>query len=223
MRDDPRPAARPIVVIGGYSDPGIAAPYIAHAIRACLAPHASVICGDTGIACGIDEAGRRLIQSVQAKIPSENAAQTIEVDVIAVSMGGLVARAAALPREDGMRLHIANLYTLGTPHRGARFAVVPTLETRVEDMRAGSAFLRRLDDTSRDYAVAPYARLGDVMVGEANAAPPGCEPWWVPTPILEPAHMLIFQDPRILADIARRIRSETPLTQEPAAPLPGRS
>ena len=39
--------------------------------------------------------------------------------------------------------------------------------------------------------------------------------------ILAASHLAAFQDNRILADIGRRLRGETPYATEPRAPLPG--
>ena len=54
-------------------------------------------------------------------------------------------------------------------------AALPTIESRVRDMRAGSAFLCALDDCEAGYELVPYCRLNDWIVGEENAAPPGRE------------------------------------------------
>jgi hypothetical protein len=45
-------------------------------------------------------------------------------------------------------------------------------------------------------------------------------PIWVPNLLLEDSHLTAFSDPRIIGDIARRLRGETPFTSEPAEPLP---
>ena len=97
--------------------------------------------------------------------------------------------------------------------------MVPTFDQRVIDMRSGSEFLDRLNAAPRRYELIPYARLGDMVVGEENAAPPGETAWWL-AKSGGPAHMLAATDARILADIARRLRGEEPLTISPAAPLP---
>jgi hypothetical protein len=39
---------------------------------------------------------------------------------------------------------------------------------------------------------------------------------------MQGAHLAAHTDPRLLADIARRLRNETPFTTEPRTPLPGR-
>ncbi|MCE2881567.1 MAG: hypothetical protein LW636_04315 [Planctomycetaceae bacterium] len=143
-----------------------------------------------------------------------------EVDVVAFSMGGLVARAAAIPDESGRFLPIRRLYSLSVPHEGARLAGVPFGIPQGDDMRPGSPFLLRLAAAPRDYELVCYTRLDDVTVGEEFAAPEGEPLWWVPTPSGEYAHMQAFEDPRIQADIARRLRGEEPFGRPPAAPLP---
>jgi hypothetical protein len=86
-------------------------------------------------------------------------------------------------------------------------------------MRRGSAFLAELDDqlASASYELYTYARLGDMIVGVENAAPPGMDPWWVANPPLGLAHLGAPHDPRILADILRRLRGEPALATRPAA------
>ena len=117
---------------------------------------------------------------------------------------------------------MARLFTISTPHRGADLAALPTWDARQIDMRAGSDLLRQLDaalPTTR-YSVYPYVRLGDVLVGAANTAPPGTTPWWVANQPLSLPHAGAYTDPRIVADIARRLRHEPPFTTDPPAPLP---
>jgi hypothetical protein len=70
------------------------------------------------------------------------------------------------------------------------------------------------------YRLFAYVRLGDGVVGEEHAAPPGVNAWWVPNG-LSFSHLLAGYDDRILADILRRLRDEEPYSIEPAAPLPG--
>jgi pimeloyl-ACP methyl ester carboxylesterase len=148
---------------------------------------------------------------------------TVEVDVIGFSMGGLVARHAARPNSLGKRLNIRRLFTISSPHRGARLASLPTVDQRMIDMRPGSAFLADLNShlSEADYELLAYTRLGDMIVGPENAAPPGMSPWWVANASFSLAHISAGADPRILADIARRLRNEPPFTTTPASPLPG--
>lgn len=129
---------------------------------------------------------------------------------------------AQLPRPK--RLNIARLFTLSSPHLGATMADVPTymfIATQ-RDMRRGSPFLKRLNDPAHapDYAIIPYVRLADLTIGEQNAAPPGQTPIWLPKGWLDSAHAGVVMDPRIAADVCRRLRGEPTFVTEPREPLP---
>jgi hypothetical protein len=89
-------------------------------------------------------------------------------------------------------------------------------------MRHDSDFLGALAAARGDGAFEAfyYVRLDDAVVGEANAAPPGETAWWVPNRALQHSHVHAYKDPRIVADIARRLRGETPYATEPPAQLP---
>jgi pimeloyl-ACP methyl ester carboxylesterase len=224
MQAEPVPLERPLVIITGYMDIGL--------VPMRLVPRFQRLSGDDRVigvtfwgARSFDACRQRVIDAVDRAFPSDDPVWTVEVDVIAMSMGGLVARyaAAELPEApDGRRLKIARLFTISAPHRGAAMAVLPSWNALHIGMRSGSSFLQRLDDISGnpDYELVPYVRLGDITVGPGNAAPHGTTAWWVATPPLEPAHGFAFADPRILADIARRLRNERPYTIGPPAPLP---
>jgi hypothetical protein len=220
MCADPISATRPIVVVGGYGDPGLAVLDVATRLRRVLGPQAQVIPVEVGLTWSMDDARDRVVRAVEKFQPSEVADRTIQVDVVAISMGGLVARHAAADHEGFRRLSIARLFTVSSPHSGARLANLPSLESRVRDMRKGSDFLSHLEGNVRDFDLIPYARLGDWIVGAENTAPAGMTPWWVDTPAFEASHLQAHTDARILADIARRLRGEEPFTHNPAAPLP---
>lgn len=227
MSDDPQPLERPVIVAAGLFDAGMDVQKIAATLRGVVArgdrdkiASASFVSLTTGTFDGCRD---HLIDKVERAWGVTGGDETIEVDVIGFSMGGLVARYAAMPRTDGgRRLAIRRLFTISTPHRGARMAGVPTFDRRTIDMRAGSAFLASLDDALPDaaYTMYSYTRLGDWIVGAENAAPAGQTAWWVPTPPLALAHVGAATDPRIMADIARRLRGEPPLATDPPAPLP---
>jgi hypothetical protein len=228
MKQWPMKLLRPVVVVGGYADPGIAT-------RA-ASSMARDIGGDRVLAvhlwaCGsFDDARDHLINEIDKAFPSSDPQFTTEVDVIGGSMGGLAARYAAhwvepadTLRPPRRRLRIARLFTISTPHLGARMADLPSpFDSKVTHMRRGSAFLDRLNAAlpTESYEVYPYTRLGDLVVGEENTAPPGMKPWWVATPLLQFSHLNSMRDPRILADIARRLRGQRPFTTSPPADLP---
>jgi len=224
MRESPRALQRPVVIVHGLGPP-VGSWAIEHELRR--------VTGDDRIVTvsydylgSFEHARRQLVDQVERHFPGDDPAETREVDVVAISMGGLVARYAAAPPEGtaGKRLKVARLFTISTPHRGAVMAALPAVlgQTQV-DLRQHSPFLQELADREAKappYEVVPYARLGDCIVGERNAAPEGMTPLWVPNLLLEGSHLLAFSDPRIVGDIARRLRSEAPFATEPAEPLP---
>ncbi len=215
---------RPLVIIGGFLDPGWAAPQLRDRFRKWTGdPRVTAV--SLGFDTSFDECRRDVVAAVDAAYPTADPDRTAEVDVIGVSMGGLVARYAALPAGPGERsLRIARLFTISSPLRGASEAdAIPlNLHPLQGGLRSGSWLYRRLADTAPadPYAVYSYVRLGDGTVGAANAAVPGVTPWWVATPPLTLPHDGAYADPRILADIACRLRGEPPLTHDPPAPLP---
>lgn len=231
MRAEPKPLARPLVILGGMGDPGFAAGSVRGDFRKLTSDPRVLgvsfpLCGD------FDACRRRAIKLVDEAFPTDDPAFTTEVDVIGISMGGLVARYAAAPSADPSRrgerrLRIARLFTISTPHRGAAWAALPTVNQLHRAMRGDSPFLRTLADVEslvetleEGYAIYPYVRLGDGVVGAWNAAPHGRSPWWVPGQVLQEGHAMASRDARILADVARRLRGEEPLTRDPPEPLP---
>jgi hypothetical protein len=222
MHAHPKPLVRPVVVIGGIYDPGFQSSSMAAEVRKIAGDDAPVLHITCALDGTFDRCAQRIIADVNKAWPSVDPQNTVEVDVIGFSMGGLVARYAA--SEDsaeklGCRLHVNRLFTVSSPHQGASLAVVPTFDQRVIDMRCDSDFLARLNAEPIAYQLIPYARLGDKVVGEENAAPPGQVAWWLPKQGLA-SHMMAAHDPRILADIARRLRDEAAYTTEPRTPIP---
>ena len=226
-RNDPGTLQRPVVVLGGFKDPGFVANSVAAKLRRVFEDGGNIIAISFLGNNSFDSCRNRLLREVAAAFPSGFENETIEVDVIGISMGGLVARHSAreLFDENGNpqpRLRIKRLFTIGTPHQGAKLAGLPTFDKRQRDMRAGSNFLETLnaDATSQDFEIVTYARLGDAIVGVANSAMPGKVPWWVPSRPFMPSHLTVASDSRILADIVLRLRGDDPLTGSEPTPLP---
>lgn len=222
MHKTPQPLARPVVILGGYLDPGLAPAELKSIIHQTTGD-GRIVTVTFANASSFDECRKRTVDAVQKAFPSDDPGQTVEVDVVAVSMGGLIARCAALEETDQRTLRIVRLFTISTPHCGADLAGLPTLSALHRDMRAGSYFLSQLngDDSTTTYELIPYVRLGDLTVGAENAAPAGRVAWWVSNQFLSAAHGFAYADPRIQADLCRRLREETPYTTAPPAPLPG--
>ena len=232
----PQPLARPVLVLAGY-----------HAWRLMVMSTARTLAslvggpgGGAGIpkdhfhtiaypfSSNLDSIARRVVRDVERMWPQGGGEphRTAEIDVVGVSMGGLVARLAAqLPLVDGQkRLRIVRLFTLGTPHRGALLSdrLPDVLSDRAaRDMRTGSPMLTRLNaslPTAR-YDLTCYARLNDRWCGATRCAPPGREPNWV-SGLRFMSHTTITADTRILADIARRLRGEEPIARRCVTPPP---
>ncbi|MEM7577791.1 MAG: hypothetical protein AAF328_09970, partial [Planctomycetota bacterium] len=155
--------------------------------------------------------------------PGDNSGLTVAVDAVALSMGGLVCRYAAVDLPGRRRLNLQRLYTVGTPHRGAAWGTRWSLDRLVRDMKINSPFLVELEASRGDapYELVSYVRLGDGIVGEENAAPPGETPIWVDNLPGSRAHANALHDPRIRADILLRLRGLEPLAQPERVPLPG--
>lgn len=228
MQRTPKPLERPVLVLAGYWDPGGGVHTTAEMLRAVTSTPEMIIEVPFWSVRSWESCRDRALDRLEQRFPSPDEARTVEVDVVGVSMGGLVARFAAMARAEsdpGRVLEINRLFTLATPHRGARLAWIASFDNRPFDMQAGSAFLARLDAElgARAYEVYPYVRLCDTIVGVENTAMTGETPWWVPNPPFEASHLNMPSDERLIADIARRLRGERPFATEPRAALPTRS
>ncbi|MEM7235608.1 MAG: hypothetical protein AAF517_25770 [Planctomycetota bacterium] len=227
MSSDPVELERPVVVVAGYLDPSLGSWWLASRFANYTGDDRFLSVGS--LSGNFDDARTRLIEAVDARWPSDSTSWTAEVDVIGISMGGLLTRYAAAPSSDfegdgppRRRLRVRRLFSLSSPHRGARFAQLPCFLQLHRDMRSDSEFIRRLNeaDADRDYDVIPYVRLGDLTVGAENAAPPGQLPYWVSDRWFQPAHVGAVLDARIHADIARQLRGEERLSSPVASRLP---
>ncbi len=222
MAEFPRPLDRPVVVLGGWRSPHAVTRMLETGLRLTTSGREQDFLSISyALSASIDSIAQRVVARVQERWPSESDDETIEVDVVAFSMGGLVARLAALPpSEEGARqLKIRRLYTLATPHRGAKLAGAIAPDAAARDMRPGSDLLERLDHAleTADYDLLCYTHLNDRMVGATNTSPPGIDPIWVNGTIAL-SHYTTTLDRRIRADLARRLRGEKPLslgTSEP--------
>lgn len=248
MRRDPKPLPRPVLVLGGWADPGFATNDLRSHIRSITTKDHPVIGVSFFGVSSYEQAGRRvrrvaaeaLNERDRAAAAKSKPARTqpdapIDVDVVAFSMGGIVARSlardltnqptdrakrdhASLP----IRLRITRLFTISAPHRGAKLARLPSWDPVVSRLNPDGEYIDKLNDgwESIGYELHCYVRLGDGIVGAPNAAPPGVTPRWVETPPLGDGHNGARSDPRILADIARRLRGEAPIFRDPPPPLP---
>jgi pimeloyl-ACP methyl ester carboxylesterase len=223
IADSRKALPRPLVIVTGFMDPGLSAIVMKASFHS-LFDDRRIIAVTLAECCSFEQCRKKVIAAVDREFPTNDPKWTTEVDVIGYSMGGVVSRYAALgpPGEPARRLHMANFFSISAPNLGAASAQrLPLLHPLQKDMRPGSEFLNRLNAAEPAYAGYAYIRLGDDTIGEANGALPGRGVWWVSTPPFSPAHSHAHADPRILADIARRLRGEAPLATEPATPVPG--
>lgn len=218
MMDLPRDAPRPIISLSGWRALRFPAQLLASRLRR-LVGNAETLAVSFTMVGSIEAAAAKVVERVSQRFPSASRGETVEVDVVGTSMGGLVARLAAIPEIGRPRLRIARLFTLGTPHRGAAIAQRIAVDASSRSMRGGSELLRRLDAAlpGAGFELICYARLRDSWVDARNTAPVGREPFWVPGPLLL-SHHTITNDRLIVCDIARRIRGEAPLATRATAP-----
>ncbi len=223
--DRPVRLQRPVVVIGGFLDPGVAAAVLAADVRRATRDD-RVIAVELGTFLTLDQCRGHVLAAVDEAFPSPDPAATTEVDVVGYSLGGIAARYAADPGTPATRrLRIGRLFTISSPLRGATSATLLSADLHPIQgpMRPGSPFVARLNATPPAYPVCSYVCLGDEAVGPGNASLPGTPPWWVTGPAVGSAHDWAFLDDRIVADIVARLRGDPPFSSVPATPLPGPS
>jgi pimeloyl-ACP methyl ester carboxylesterase len=223
MRSDHRPLARPVVIIAGYRAPRIAALRLEWMLRPLTSAGPRDFCCVSYAHAGTVERARDcVVQGINAWLRGRDG--TSEIDVVGVSMGGLLARSLhARPHAALGALRIARLFTLSTPHRGATLARAIALDPAARALRPGSAFLQELDEHwARDpHEVRPYALLSDWWVGARNCAPPQRGSHWLaPHGVLARgfSHFAVSMDLRIGVDIARVLRGEPPFATQESAP-----
>ena len=205
---------RPVVVIGGWADPGFGATRVAKAIRKATGDD-RVIAVHPGWSMSFDQARRSVTRAVDEHFPSDDPDKTVEVDVIGISMGGLIARhAIALGGDElGPELDAATLFTISTPHTGARLAnLFGFVGGTGAAMRRGSDFYRDLGFREQiiyqPYKLVAYGRDRDFTVGTAGMRLPEHlrgTTIWLTTPWYSDGHGDANRDKRIIDDILRRL------------------
>jgi len=115
---------RPLLVLSGWRAWPLLAWSLARSLRRRLGASADEVAWVSfATVSSFEAAVRRVVRRVEERWPGGEDGWTREVDVVGVSMGGITARAAAAGVFPGVtRLRIARLFTLATPHRGARLA-----------------------------------------------------------------------------------------------------
>lgn len=224
MRREPKVLDRPVVVLNGYHGLPTLANRITRKLRAATSRDTDDFLSISYMLGGsIDTMTERVVREVEERWPCADPEFTTEVDVVAISMGGIIARWGELPPSDriragtppslvtGKRLRIRRLFTLGTPHRGATLAEWIRIDSAAVDLRAGSPLLATLDAHAADraYELFCYGQMRDLIVGATRTAPPGAVPIWTSGTFFF-SHLDLADNPVFLADIARHLRDESP-------------
>ena len=210
--------AVPILVVGGWFDPGFGADRATDELRERL-PGRPIVGVSPGFHGSFDGAAAAVVAELEKHFPSDDPTATIEVDVIAISMGGLTARHAATDEPPGKRLRVRRMFTLASPHSGALLAERWGFFGSGADMRPGSGFLAdlsRREVASPDawrYPIVQYARDRDFTIGEDGVELPEHLQRRgllirMPTPWYLTGHRGIYGDDRIFDDIVRRMKGD---------------
>ncbi|MBX3363500.1 MAG: hypothetical protein KF866_01935 [Phycisphaeraceae bacterium] len=221
LRSDPQPLRRPVVVLAGWRSPMLVSLALSERLSRLTSGNPSDFLALAYPWKGCIEAVvRHVALEIASRFPGSSTDETSEIDIVAHSMGGLVARAASAGMvAPAPRVRIARLFTLGTPHRGAKLARAIAPDAASRAMKPGSAWLASLDahHTEATYELVCYAHLNDRWVGARNTAPPGRDPIWT-AGTMAFSHFSVTEDRQILVDIARRLRGEPPLAEGPSPP-----
>ncbi|MEO0966349.1 MAG: hypothetical protein AAFY08_14670 [Planctomycetota bacterium] len=224
MEAEPRPMQRPLLLLNGWGDWGGNVTRLRERYVAATGDE-RVVGVSFPFAVTYEGCRDKVINALEAAYPSDDPDETVEVDAVALSMGGVIAVYAAAPPKEGenrKRLKLNTLYTISVPLRGSQAALAPAPDPMLIALNPLLPFMgtiRRLQ-TERDYEIVPYVRLGDGIVGFDNAAPPGESPYWVSNGAFQDAHNEALKDDRIHADILRKLRGEAGYTRGAAAPPP---
>ncbi len=105
-----------MVIVGGFLDP-LGATLLAQDFRRYLGDD-RVLAVSVASATSFEECRRRIVDAVDKSFPTDDRRETIEVDVVGISMGGLAARFAAAEPDTGSstpRQRIRRLLTISSP------------------------------------------------------------------------------------------------------------
>lgn len=225
LRASPARLERPVLILGGWRAPRLSAFGLERTLKPLTSGRDEDFLTVTyPLAGSVESAWSRAESALLDRFGPEGPGLGSPIDVVGISMGGLVAKLAAMEpehrralgfgRSGERRLHVHRLFTLATPHQGARLARVFRFDDATRLMRPGSAPLAALNRSPAAQRLVPYVLLGDWWVGTPRTAPEGQVPIWIAGQTLGEralAHFLINRNPAIIADVARRLRGEEPL------------
>ena len=165
-----------------------------------------------------DDTADFVVSAVERHFPSDDPDKTVEVDVIGISMGGLVARHASAPDNGAQkRLNTQRMFTFAAPHSGAQLANIFGFFGTPLAMRYNSPFLKRLAEREKrtaddDYPIIGYTRGHDLTIGAGSAIPAHLEGELIhfPVPWYSATHLWVYRDGRLLKDMLRRLKTREP-------------
>lgn len=199
--------SRPLVILSGYHSPAIPARTLARLLRSFHAatPERTLVVSYP-LLTRVELAAERAAAAIESRGWRHE-----ELDVAGISMGGIVGRYLAAER--GVR--IARLFTLASPHRGAKITRRIRPDAGAIQLSPGSSLLAHLDSKLAGSIgeLTCYSLLRDWMVGATNTAPAGHPSLWLDTDrwLAHPlSHFSITSDPRIVGDLALRLTGRTP-------------
>jgi pimeloyl-ACP methyl ester carboxylesterase len=198
MAGAPKPLPRPVLLLTGWMEPpsnwGRFRTWLESATCGC---ERQIVCLDLRGPGGLAAAVEKVLAAGE---------ELGEVDVVAHSAGGLVAREAARGVHGDRRLRIARLFAIATPHHGSPWGNLwPILPYPLQaaDCRPASDFLVSLDRDASTVSmrIANYWSEGDVVVPRESAAAVGAEQHLYARPKGFFIHRRCAADPRLARDV----------------------
>ena len=198
MAETPKPLRRPVLLLTGWME----SPSNWKRFRAWLESSTSV--GDREILCPDLRGPGGLAAAVEQVLAL--CADRGEVDVVAHSAGGLVAREAARESRGDKRLRIARLFAIATPHQGSpwgKFWPILPYPLQAADCRPQSEFLASLDSdpSTASMPISNFWAEGDVVVPRESAQAVGVEHHAYSRPKGFFIHRRCAGDPRLARDV----------------------
>lgn len=218
MASDPKPLARPVLVLGAYHAWAPVSWSLVRKLRkATGAKEHEIRCVPFLFETSLHAAAIKAVRHAAAFWPPTPDGISPPLDLVGISMGGLIARIISGPERmsiglppDLARINAARIFTFGSPLAGARIAAHVRPDRAARDMRPDSHLIQRLGPASDATPLICYAQLRDNVVGARRAAPIGMHPIWTGGSRLF-SHFTTPHNPWFLVDIARRLRGEPPL------------
>lgn len=207
VRPDTTPAAGaadralPIVLVHGWSSNRSAFLVMGRGLRGAGFPSVHAI-SSFPLPAGIPRLADGLAREVERVLEASGTQRCV---LVGHSLGGLVAR--VFVQDLGGDKVVDTVVTLGTPHRGTYTSYLAG--PAAAQLRPGSAFLRRLEETARANTVRWLAYWSDLdvfVVPSASARLDSPALGAVNIRVRDAGHAALLTSRPVLADIVRRLR-----------------